>query len=71
MPLTSASAGQDVLVTAIGGGRRIKARLAALGICPGRPLTIINDLGRGQIIVRSNGATFALGQGMSKKIHVI
>ncbi len=71
MPLSSANIGQDVLVTAINGGKRLKARLAALGIYPGKPLTIVNHVGRGQLVVKLDGMVFALGRGMSQKINVI
>ncbi|OQY26959.1 MAG: hypothetical protein B6244_12050 [Candidatus Cloacimonetes bacterium 4572_55] len=71
MPLTKATTGKDMIITAINGGRRMKSRLAAMGILPGQLLRIVGSSGGGQLIVKSNGSNIAIGKGISRSIYVI
>ena len=45
-------------------------RLEALGILPGSVVTVINNSGRGPLLVEVRGSRVALGRGVSGRIQV-
>lgn len=69
-PLDSFSSGQTVVLTGCQGGRRLQARLAALGLFPGQPLTICQNHD-GALVVSRNGQRLVLGRGLSQKIFAL
>ena len=69
-PLVEARAGQRVRVKGINGGRRLWARMAALGIYPGVELELLCSGYRGPCLIRIHGSTVSLGAGVSRKIVV-
>lgn len=67
IPLTGVDPGKQVQVFTIEGGRKLRARLAAMGLIPGVKLTVIkND----PLIIAMNDSRLVLGRGMACKITV-
>jgi Fe2+ transport system protein FeoA len=52
------------------GGREIAGRLAALGFTIGAEMTVIQNYGRGPIIVLIRNTRIALGRGEASKVLV-
>ncbi len=63
-------AGQKGTVMELQGGRRFAARMAALGFTPGTEITMIQNFGRGPVIVLVRGARIALGRGEAGRVWV-
>jgi len=71
MPLSMVSPGEDVRLVAIRGGRRVRKRLADLGLTPGTILRVVQAGFHGPLIVAfKDDARLALGRGMAHKIMV-
>ena len=71
MPLSMASPGTEVKLVVIHGGRRLRQRLADLGLTPGTTLRVVQADFRGPLIVAfKDDARLALGRGMAHKIMV-
>ena len=47
------------------------SRLATLGFTPGTPVRMIQNFGRGPIIVSVRGAQIALGRREAHRVHVM
>jgi ferrous iron transport protein A len=63
--------GQTGVVVGLRGGRRMTARLDAMGIRPGLPISRqIGQPFRGPIVVRVGGMQLALGFGIAQRIMV-
>lgn len=69
--LSAVSAGQTVELVAIQGGRRLRKRLADLGLNTGRQVRVIQNHFAGPLIlaVQQDGR-LAIGRGMAHKISV-
>ena len=67
MPLTSTKVGQRAKLTTIKAGRKLKSKLADMGLIPGISLTVIS---KHPFIVAVKESRLALGQGMVLKIEV-
>ncbi len=52
------------------GGHQFLSRLASLGFTPGARLTVVQNFGRGPIIVNLRDTRVALGRGEADKILV-
>ena len=70
MPLTMAKEGERVVIREITGGRKKQARLTDMGLRPGDLIQIINNAGRGRIILAQGPTRLAIGRGMAEKIMV-
>ena len=71
MPLMIATPGEDVKLIAVRGGRRVRKRLADLGLTPGTVLRVVQADAWGPLIVAfKDDARLALGRGMAHKIMV-
>jgi len=70
MPLTMAKEGERVMIREIAGGRRKQARLTDMGLRPGDLIEIINNAGRGRIILALGPTRLAIGRGIAEKIMV-
>jgi len=70
MPLTMSKEGERVVIREIAGGRRKQARLADMGLRPGDLIEIINNAGRGRIILAHGPTRLAIGRGIAEKIMV-
>ena len=68
--LTALGAGEIGVVQEVGGRHRLVSRLATLGFTPGARVTMVQNFGRGPIIVMVRGTRIALGRGEARKIIV-
>jgi len=58
-------------VQELDGGRGVIGRLAALGFTPDAEVTIVQNFGRGPLIVTVRDTRIALGRGEAAKIQVV
>ncbi len=70
MPLTQAAVGAEVRVIAIYGGRRLRRRLADLGINIGMVIRVLQRNQHGPLILAVKDARMAVGHGVAHKIMV-
>ncbi len=70
MSLSAVPRGRSVQIKEIRGGHQILSRLGCLGFTPGARLKVIQNYGRGPIIVHLRGTRVALGRGEALKILV-
>ena len=69
MPLTYAKAGEENIITKIGGTPEVKKHLADLGFVVGGSVTVVNTLG-GNMIVNVKDSRVAIDKQMANKIMV-
>ena len=69
--LGNLAAGEVGTVQSLTGGRGFVTRLAALGFTPGTEVTMVQNFGRGPIIVLVRDTRIALGRGQARKVQVI
>lgn len=62
--------GQSVRIQQMRGGHHFLSRLAALGFTPGARIQVVQNYGRGPIIVSLRDTRVALGRGEAEKILV-
>jgi ferrous iron transport protein A len=65
--LTTGSVG---VVTRLGGGTAFRSRLMALGFATGTEVTVVQNTGRGPLMVSVLGSQIALGRGEAGKVLV-
>ena len=70
MNLSSVPAGEAVRIQNMQGGHTFLSRLASLGFTPGAQLKVVQNFGRGPIIVNLRDTRVALGRGEAGKIIV-
>jgi Fur family ferric uptake transcriptional regulator len=70
MPLSMAKAGETVNIMEIAGGKNARVRLSSMGLRPGDLIEIINNNGRGRLILGHGNMRLALGRGIAHKIMV-
>lgn len=70
MPLAMVAPGDEVRLIAIRGGRRMRKRLAELGLNPGLTVRVVQRDGCGPLILAVKDSRLALGRGMAHKIMV-
>lgn len=68
--LSEVKSGASAMLIGMEGGHDFLSRLAALGFTPGAQLRVVQNLGRGPMIVLVRDARIALGRGEAAKIHV-
>jgi ferrous iron transport protein A len=68
--LSQLGVGEHGSVVAITGGRVLLGRMSSLGFTPGAELTVVQNFGRGPLIVCVRGARIALGRGEAMRIQV-
>ena len=68
--LSAVQSGESVQIRRMEGGHQFLSRLASLGFTPGAHLQVIQNYGRGPIIVRLRDTRVALGRGEAQKILV-
>jgi ferrous iron transport protein A len=68
--LSQLSKGERARVSVLDGGRGFNARLAALGFTPGVEVTMIQNFGRGPVIVLVRGTRIALGRGEASRVLI-
>jgi ferrous iron transport protein A len=71
LPLNMATPGETVELVEIRGGRRLRKRLADLGLSIGIPLRIVQgDTSGPMLLAFKDDARLAIGQGITHKIMV-
>ena len=68
--LSAVRSGEHVRIHRIRGGHHFLSRLATLGFTPGARLRVVQNYGRGPIIVNLRDTRVALGRGEAAKIEV-
>ena len=68
--LSDLAPGEVGVVHKLTGGWGFTSRLATLGFTPGARLTMVQNFGRGPLIVSIRGTRIALGRGEAAKIYV-
>lgn len=68
--LGTVRSGELVQIRKMRGGHQFLSRLASLGFTPGAELQVVQNYGRGPIIVSLRGTRVALGRGEAEKILV-
>ena len=70
IPLSNLLPGETGLVQDLAGGRGFVGRLAALGFTPGAEVTMVQNFGRGPVIVLVRDTRIALGRGEARKVLI-
>jgi len=68
--LAELPAGTCAVVRALRGGQELMSRLAAMGLVAGAPVEVLQNRGRGPLLVRVCDTRIALGRGEAIKILV-
>ncbi|NMC14481.1 MAG: ferrous iron transport protein A [Chloroflexi bacterium] len=68
--LSQLQVGEKAVLVNLNGGRGIAGRLTALGFTPGVEITMVQNSGKGPLIVFLRGARVALGRNEARKIIV-
>ncbi|MGQ9832670.1 MAG: FeoA family protein [Candidatus Villigracilaceae bacterium] len=69
-PLADLETGREAVVVEFKAGRAVTSRLASLGLTPGVRVNMVQNYGRGPLIVAVRGTRVALGRGEAAKILV-
>jgi ferrous iron transport protein A len=70
-PLTDLARGEGGVVRALTGGVSFLSRMASLGFTPGAPVHMVQNYGRGALIVNIRGTRIALGRGEARRVRVV
>jgi ferrous iron transport protein A len=70
-PLSEITKGSQVTLNKVAVGRELTSRLTSLGLTPGVVVQVLQNQGRGPIIVNVRGTHVALGRGEAEKLLVI
>ena len=70
VPLSVLRAGERGVVVELAGGRGLTGRMATMGFTPGAEVRVLQNLGRGPLIVRVRDARIALGRGEAGRVYV-
>jgi ferrous iron transport protein A len=62
--------GTRAVVRALRGGQELTSRLTALGLVVGAPVEVLQNRGRGPLLVRVRDTRIALGRGEAVKVVV-
>ena len=69
-PLGLVAPGEEVTLVGVRGGVGIRRRLVAMGLNPGSRVRLLQNAGRGPVLVMSGNTRLALGRGMAHKVLV-
>jgi ferrous iron transport protein A len=68
--LSSLEKDQTAVVSSLTGGQRFISRVSAMGFTPGTPVTMLQNLGNGPVLVYLRDTQVALGRGEAAKVQV-
>lgn len=68
--LSEVPGGKNAIISSLREGSEINRRLTSLGFTPGAGVEIVQNFGRGPMIVMIRGTKIALGRGEAAKISV-
>lgn len=69
--LSEIPTGENVVIESLCEGNELNRRLTSLGFTPGAGVVIVQNFGRGPMIVSVRGTRIALGRGEAAKIFVL
>ena len=69
-PLALVAPGEEVTLVDVRGGLGIRGHLAAMGLSPGIRVRLLQNAGRGPVLVMRGDARLVLGRGMAHKVFV-
>lgn len=69
-PLSEIKTGDQVTLQTIKVGRELTSRLTSLGLTPGASIEVLQNFGRGPLIVNVRGTHVALGRGEAARLLV-
>jgi ferrous iron transport protein A len=69
-PLSEIKTGDQVTLQAIKVGLELTSRLTSLGLTPGAMIEVLQNFGRGPLIVNVRGTHVALGRGEARRLWV-
>jgi ferrous iron transport protein A len=70
MALSALPAGEQGVVASLHGGHEFRSRVANLGFTPGATLKVLQNRGRGPVLVSVRGAFVALGRAEAARVTV-
>ena len=70
IPLVHLPSGTPAVVVSLPRARGLAGRLIALGLTPGAEIQVLQNWGRGALIVEVHGARLALGRGQAARVAV-
>jgi ferrous iron transport protein A len=70
VPLSALAPQERGWVRSLAGGRSFVSRMVSLGFTPGAPVDIVQNRGRGPLIVCVRDCRVALGRGEAEKVLV-
>jgi len=68
--LSELKTGESAVIHSLQGGHTLRSRLAALGFTPGAEIRVVQNMGRGPMIVRVRDTRIALGRGEAQKVLI-
>jgi len=63
-------AGESGMVAALPESRGLARRLISLGLAPGAEVHMLQNRGRGAVILEVHGARLALGRGQAERVEI-
>lgn len=70
MPLGLLISGDKAKVVEIVSGKQMRTRIEDIGIREGKVVEVLNNEGRGPVLIKVNDSRIAIGRGMAMKIMV-
>lgn len=70
IPLSKLARGEDGIVKSFAGGRGMLGRCLSMGFTPGSSVKMLENFGRGPVLVRIHDTEVALGRGLAQKMTV-
>lgn len=70
IPLNALRTGEKGRIAELIGGHSLRNRMLALGLTPGAEVTVLQNYGRGPMLVRVRDIRVALGRGEAAKVLV-
>lgn len=70
MPLTTAKAGERVVIRELSGGSSSRLRLMSMGLRVDDEVEVITNYGKGQLVVAAGNQRYVIGRGLAQKIIV-
>ncbi len=70
VPLSALRTGEEGVIAELTGGHSLCSRMVSLGLTPGASVTVLQNFGRGPLIVRVRDTRVALGRGEAGKVLV-
>ncbi|RME37503.1 MAG: ferrous iron transport protein A [Thermoflexia bacterium] len=70
IPLNALHTGEKGRIAKLTGGHSLRNRMLALGLTPGAEVTVLQNYGRGPMLVRVRDVRVALGRGEAAKVLV-